>query len=59
MSKDKPFKRFAKEIIDDKREQQNKRDKARENEYGPGNQPPNKKKKISSLRYCKNWSSDK
>ena len=47
MSNYKPFKQFAKEIIDDKRKQQNKRDKAIENEYGPGNQPPNKKKTVS------------
>ena len=42
MSTDKSFNKFSKEIIKYKRQQQNKRDKAIEIEYGPGNQPPNK-----------------
>lgn len=44
MAKDKPFSNFFEETVDKRRNVKNKNKKAIENEYGPGNQLPKKKR---------------
>ena len=44
MAKDKPFSNFFEETVDKRRKVKNKKKNAIENEYGPGNQLPKKKR---------------